>query len=669
MLVLSPLTPNLKKISSVHAVFLAVLFAGQVFVFSEEGLSQRAEFESILALAQKGDAASQLKMGQLYESGIGVTKDEQVAFSWYEKAAQQGNKTAQTKTGYAYLAGIGVSPSPNSAIGWFRKAAEQGDAEGQNYLGYCYLNGEGIEKNEGEAFSWFKKSAEQGSSWGQVNLGVCYREGRGTLKNEAEAFKWISKAADSNDVQAVYMTGAMYVNGIGVDKNEERGFQLIFKAAEKNHPEAQYNLGVCYMGGLGVKKNEDEALKWFEKAAQQGNVGGLIILGDMYNSGEGAAKNPSRAFKFYKEAADKGSSEAKRKLVEYFPDGVETSKITKEPIQTASPFWVLSDALKTCKAGFQQTFKSAAEVSIHPQAKPIADTLFGQKGAQLIWSILLFGVILFGAAKNIRLLWGKAVPWPTKVSVSYINFVFLSSLYFGISNTFSNLEGTQNPSYIEVLTHALAIIVIGGYYFLFFNQSAGGSRVLLFFGLLWAALVIAVIAFVLIKHGVRSIPVNISVEAIIGFSLLALFGLVGSLWKGSGEFRKRARQKKTETGLPKYLIYSCVVVLGAFLVVIGKDLLTFPKLASLALIGLPVVFGPIYWALRWGDRLALRGYQTALAFYAIFQIFNLFCIIGPGSAWVSVGQTILSLVVCLIPLALTFHPSVREWARKLRPIL
>ena len=105
-------------------------------------------------------------------------------------------------------------------------------------------------------------------------------------------------------------------------------------------------------------------------------MGSLIILGDAYNSGEGVAKNSSQAFKFYKQAADKGSSEAKRKLVEYFPDGVETLKTTKEQIQTASPFWVLSDVLKTCKAGFQQTYKSAAELSIHPQAKPIADKPF-----------------------------------------------------------------------------------------------------------------------------------------------------------------------------------------------------------------------------------------------------------------------------------------------------
>jgi len=45
-------------------------------------------------LAEKGDAASQFYLGMLYQKGLGVEQDNQVALEWFEKATAQGDARA-----------------------------------------------------------------------------------------------------------------------------------------------------------------------------------------------------------------------------------------------------------------------------------------------------------------------------------------------------------------------------------------------------------------------------------------------------------------------------------------------------------------------------------------------------------------------------------------------
>lgn len=46
------------------------------------------------AAADRGDADGQLRMGERYQDGHGVAKDQAKAREWFAKAAAQGNKDA-----------------------------------------------------------------------------------------------------------------------------------------------------------------------------------------------------------------------------------------------------------------------------------------------------------------------------------------------------------------------------------------------------------------------------------------------------------------------------------------------------------------------------------------------------------------------------------------------
>jgi TPR repeat protein len=78
------------------------------------------------------------------------------------KAAKQDDAIAQSKLGYHYINGIGISKNTELAVSWFKKSAEQGFVEAQYNLGTCYEEGKGINVNIQQAKYWYGKAAEQG---------------------------------------------------------------------------------------------------------------------------------------------------------------------------------------------------------------------------------------------------------------------------------------------------------------------------------------------------------------------------------------------------------------------------------------------------------------------------------------------------------------------------
>ena len=66
--------------------------------------------------------------------------------------AEKGDAEAQCKLGYRYKKGIGVKKSFLKAVEWYTKAAEQGHANAQNNLGVCYNHGRGVKKVDSHPF-------------------------------------------------------------------------------------------------------------------------------------------------------------------------------------------------------------------------------------------------------------------------------------------------------------------------------------------------------------------------------------------------------------------------------------------------------------------------------------------------------------------------------------
>jgi len=81
-------------------------------------------------------------------------KDYSTALRKYKYAAEQGNAMANIKIGNIYDAGLGVSQDFPEAIRYYKLAARQGHVLGYIFVGAMYENGQGVAKDLAEAERW-----------------------------------------------------------------------------------------------------------------------------------------------------------------------------------------------------------------------------------------------------------------------------------------------------------------------------------------------------------------------------------------------------------------------------------------------------------------------------------------------------------------------------------
>ena len=87
----------------------------------------RADYATALKVwldqAKTGDAEAQTYVGEIYEKGLGLSPDYEVAAIWYRRAAEQNFTRAQINLGNLYEKGLGVAKNPVEALNWYRKAS------------------------------------------------------------------------------------------------------------------------------------------------------------------------------------------------------------------------------------------------------------------------------------------------------------------------------------------------------------------------------------------------------------------------------------------------------------------------------------------------------------------------------------------------------------------
>jgi uncharacterized protein len=155
------------------------------------------------ALADKGNAVAQSRLGFFYNIGVGVKQDYLEAAKWYSKAFEAGDQGAAGQ-----LAGIGrnwrilnLSRKDYPIIyGLVEKAAQKGSPVAQFSLGVMnYPIGDLTFDERGgnlsEALIWYRRAADQGDVDSEVALGIAYADGIGVPQDYVEAHKWFNVAA------------------------------------------------------------------------------------------------------------------------------------------------------------------------------------------------------------------------------------------------------------------------------------------------------------------------------------------------------------------------------------------------------------------------------------------------------------------------------------------
>jgi len=93
-------------------------------------------------------------LGQMYESGDGVTHDARHAALLYTRAATAGLPEAQTRLANLYMIGEGVPLNYSQARRWYLRAARQGYGEAFLDLAGLFFHGLGVPRDIRRARGW-----------------------------------------------------------------------------------------------------------------------------------------------------------------------------------------------------------------------------------------------------------------------------------------------------------------------------------------------------------------------------------------------------------------------------------------------------------------------------------------------------------------------------------
>lgn len=225
-------------------------------------------------MAAQSNARAQAELGRAYYFGLGITRNNTLAFEMLNAAAVANDPDAQFYLAVLYSEGDGVLPSDELSAQWLKRAsdlghaqaqralpkavqiaedrrkakaetaltlgtvsaaADKGDVESQRKLANYYIEGIGVAQDASSAIGWYKKAVQAGDSVSARQIGVIYDKGRGVPVDYAEAVKWYKTAADKGDPQAQYNLGVFMYYGVGTELNAEQGKGWIRRASEQNY--------------------------------------------------------------------------------------------------------------------------------------------------------------------------------------------------------------------------------------------------------------------------------------------------------------------------------------------------------------------------------------------------------------------------------------------------
>lgn len=169
---------------------------------------------------------------------ISYDKDAQEVLNWCKQhteycSAVYGNSNAPCYLGYLgflYEHGIGVNQNFDMAILYYELAADKGNSDAEFQLSLCYNKGIGVKVDNIESMKWLKLAADHGNSDAQFHLAISYEYGtRGLEKNMEKAIELCKLAVDNGNKEACYYFGEYYQPIINQKEKSEMASKFKFR--------------------------------------------------------------------------------------------------------------------------------------------------------------------------------------------------------------------------------------------------------------------------------------------------------------------------------------------------------------------------------------------------------------------------------------------------------
>lgn len=326
--------------------------------------------------ADGGIPEAQYNYASCLETGRGVDRNLQTAFTWYENSSKKNFHPATFRLAKFYLTGIRneagleqLRPSPGTALELLEKLSAQ-DYEPADLdlsallmqrssskeekarafrilikltsrkncspaalrmLADCYYAGYGCEPDPSKMISLLQAAAAKGDSEAMGKLGFLYEYGRIVKQDTDKAQKLYRDAALAGHPMAQFKYAEAITEGYYKDMTIQNALEWYLKSAQGNCPQAIFKLGVIYYEGLGVEKNLQQASSFFFSAAKMGYARAQYNLACMFADGKGGfASDKAAAFYWFLRAAENGDVPAQKRVAACYLEGIGVEQsITK----------------------------------------------------------------------------------------------------------------------------------------------------------------------------------------------------------------------------------------------------------------------------------------------------------------------------------------------------
>jgi enhanced entry protein EnhC len=169
------------------------------------------------------------------EYGKGEPVDYNQAFTLYQQAASLGHAGAMAQLGHLYLTGLGTSKNPNLAQEWLEKAAKLQNRQALYQLGVMSHDGVNQSPNFPQAVQYFEQAAKLGQEQALMDLANMVKTGQGCPKDEARAIELYTQAANNHNSDA-----AIELARIAIQQGKNQlAYKWIEQARQAGHPQAE----------------------------------------------------------------------------------------------------------------------------------------------------------------------------------------------------------------------------------------------------------------------------------------------------------------------------------------------------------------------------------------------------------------------------------------------
>ncbi len=241
-----------------------------------------AAYEHFISAAKNGFAPAEYEVANCFFDGKGAMKDRESAYMYYCYAYESDDinrANAAYKIGLCHLRGLGIEKDEGLAFDWFSISANSGNLDAMYMLGECYYFGVGTSVNEVSAVNCFLKAEKMINSSGE----------------------------DTRKYVSLYLAlGHCLEHGIGIESDPRRARQLYKTAAESGRPDALYEIGRVIRFGIGMKAEYAAARPYFLRSARKGYVPAILMMGVLSDEGRGVPKNKEDAQSWYLKAVNAG---------------------------------------------------------------------------------------------------------------------------------------------------------------------------------------------------------------------------------------------------------------------------------------------------------------------------------------------------------------------------